>query len=79
MKDSSKNKRLVIRLTPEQQADLKNALGIEKPCEFLEISLAKSTDRSIDSEYGGEVYALYAMPGTPGMADFGDTTIKITD
>jgi hypothetical protein len=76
MNDTSKNRRLVIRLTPEQQADLKNALGIEKPCEFLEVPLPKSTERSIDNKYGPLI--VYGVPGVPDSWGK-ERTIKIID
>lgn len=75
MDETSKNKKLVIRLTPEQQADLKNALGIDKPCEFIEIPLPKGTDRSIDNKYGTILLYGVIVPGP--WDEF--KTIKIID
>jgi hypothetical protein len=75
MNDTSKNKRLVIRLTPEQQADLKNVLGIAKPCEFLEIPLPKGTERNIGANFGTVLLYGVVIPDSWDK----ERTIKIID
>lgn len=65
MKDTSKKKRLVIRLTAEQQADLRKALGTEEVCEFLEIPLPKGTERMISDDSGTVVPEYGIVPPFP--------------
>lgn len=42
MTNGSPSKKLLIRLTSDQQADLKAALNVDKPCEYLEIPFGQS-------------------------------------